>query len=157
MKNHQVLNLKSPSKKNWQWIYSRVWQKGPPLGLVGLNKVLYLFLKISLCSKIVLGVLRYNGSFLLYYTFLTVVILIHKTDHSSKLGSPTIDDLENHKIVMIYKSSNAIILKIIINLPQDLFKLGNKNQRRKILAKKNIKFIFFGSIFFTTAKSFQKS
>ena len=36
----QVLKLKSPSKKIWPSIYSRVWQKGPHLlGLIG-SKVL---------------------------------------------------------------------------------------------------------------------
>ena len=36
LKNHQVLKLKCPSRKDWQSIYSRVWQKGPPLVLKGL-------------------------------------------------------------------------------------------------------------------------
>ena len=32
LKNHQVLILKPPSRNDWQTIYSRVGQKGPPPG-----------------------------------------------------------------------------------------------------------------------------
>ena len=32
LKNHQVLVLKRPSRNDWQTIYSRVGQKGPPPG-----------------------------------------------------------------------------------------------------------------------------
>ena len=38
LKNHQVLKLKFPSTKQWQWIYSRGGPTGPPpLGLIGLK------------------------------------------------------------------------------------------------------------------------
>ena len=37
LKNHQVLILKRPSRNDWQTIYSRVGQKGPPPGLIGLT------------------------------------------------------------------------------------------------------------------------
>ena len=36
LKNHQVLKLKCPSIKDLQSIDSRVGQKGPPPGLIGL-------------------------------------------------------------------------------------------------------------------------
>ena len=32
LKNHQVLKLKFPSIKHWQWIYSRGGPTGPPPG-----------------------------------------------------------------------------------------------------------------------------
>ena len=32
LKNHQVLKLKFPSIRNWQWIFSRGGPTGPPLG-----------------------------------------------------------------------------------------------------------------------------
>ena len=39
------------SKKHLQSIYSRVWQKGPPpLGLIGLKKVLRIRSKTGICS-----------------------------------------------------------------------------------------------------------
>ena len=47
LKNHQVLKLKFPSIKHWQWIYSRGGPTGPPLGLIGLKCRLLVFV----CSK----------------------------------------------------------------------------------------------------------
>ena len=39
LKNHQVLKLKFPSIKHWQWIYSRGVLQDPPLGLIGLMRI----------------------------------------------------------------------------------------------------------------------
>ena len=36
LKNHQVMNLKRPSRNDLQSIYLRVWQKKTSLGLIGL-------------------------------------------------------------------------------------------------------------------------
>ena len=41
LKNHQVLKLKFPSIKHWQWIYSRGGPTGPPLGLIGLMLLIH--------------------------------------------------------------------------------------------------------------------
>ena len=32
LKNHQIVKLNRPYIKDWQWIFSKVWQKGPPPG-----------------------------------------------------------------------------------------------------------------------------
>ena len=41
LKKHQVLKLKCPSIKDWRLINWRVWQKGPPLGLIGLMQYIF--------------------------------------------------------------------------------------------------------------------